>query len=64
MRLIDADELIEHLWRDDVSSREKIVSIVERMPTVDIESEIKRELRRIASGINKILNGGQHGFKA
>lgn len=60
MRLIDADELIEHLWRDDVSSREKIVSIVERRPTIDIESETKRELRRIANGINKILKGGQH----
>ena len=60
MRLIDADELIEHLWRDDVSSREKIVSIVERRPTIDIESETKRELRRIANGINKILRGCQH----
>lgn len=34
MRLIDADELIEHVWRDRVDSRERIANLVESMPTV------------------------------
>lgn len=34
MRLIDADELIEHVWRDRLDSRERIANLVESMPTV------------------------------
>lgn len=35
MRLVDADELIERIWRDNVSSRERIAKIIEDAPTVD-----------------------------
>lgn len=34
MRLIDADELIEHAWRDKLDSRELIVEMIERAPTI------------------------------
>jgi len=34
MRLINADELIEHVWRDRVDSRERIAKLVESMPTI------------------------------
>ncbi len=34
MRLIDADELIEHVWRDRLDSRERIANLVESMPTI------------------------------
>lgn len=34
MRLIDADELIEHVWRDRLDSRERIADLVNSMPTV------------------------------
>lgn len=34
MRLINADELIEHVWRDRVDSRERIANLVESMPTI------------------------------
>lgn len=34
MRLIDADELIEHVWRDRVDSREWVANLVESMPTI------------------------------
>ena len=34
MRLIDADELIEHVWRDRLDSRERIADLVESMPTI------------------------------
>ena len=34
MRLIDADELIEHVWRDRLDSHERIANLVESMPTI------------------------------
>lgn len=34
MRLIDADELMEHAWRDKLDSRELIVQMIENAPTV------------------------------
>ena len=34
MRLIDADELIEHAWRDKLDSRELIVEMINNAPTV------------------------------
>lgn len=41
MRLIDADELIEHAWRDKLDSRELIVSMIEAAPTIkEIPTEI------------------------
>ena len=34
MRLIDADELIEHVWRDKLDSRELIAEMIEDAPIV------------------------------
>ena len=34
MKLIDGDELLEILWRSDVSSREKIDEIVRSQPEI------------------------------
>ena len=34
MRMIDADELMEHIWRDKLDSRELIANLVKRMPTI------------------------------
>lgn len=34
MRLIDADDLIEHAWRDKLDSRELIVKMIENAPTI------------------------------
>ena len=34
MRPIDADELIEWVYREDLDTREKIAHLVERQPTV------------------------------
>lgn len=34
MRLVDADELIEHAWRDKLDSRELIVQMIATAPTV------------------------------
>lgn len=42
MRLIDADELIEHAWRDKLDSRELIVEMIEKAPTIkEIPTKIK-----------------------
>jgi len=35
MRLIDADELIEHVWRDRLDSRERIADLVKSMPSAE-----------------------------
>lgn len=34
MRLIDADELLEHAWRDKLDSRELIANMIESAPTI------------------------------
>jgi hypothetical protein len=34
MRTIDADELLEHVYRDKVDTREAIAEMVNRVPTV------------------------------
>lgn len=34
MRLIDANELMEHVWRDRLDSREAIAEMVNNAPTV------------------------------
>ena len=34
MRLIDADELLEHAWRDKLDSRELIAKMIDNAPTV------------------------------
>ena len=36
MRLIDADELIEHAWRDKLDSRERIAEMIENAPTIKV----------------------------
>ena len=35
MRLIDADELMEHVWRDKLNSRELIAAMIENAPTIN-----------------------------
>lgn len=34
MRLVDADELLEHAWRDKLDSRELIAKMIQDAPTV------------------------------
>ena len=34
MRSIDADELMEHVWRDKLDSRESIAKMVDNAPTI------------------------------
>jgi len=48
MRLIDADELIEHAYRDRLDSRELIANMIKGAPTVcDIE-QIRKEFENEA----------------
>ena len=37
-RLIDADALLEHVWRDQLDSRERIANLVKFMPTIEEQS--------------------------
>ena len=52
MKLIDADELLECLWREDVSSREKIAEIVNRQPIIAY-AKIKTEIVITQKGLLK-----------
>ena len=36
MRLINADELMEHVWRDKLDSREAIAEMINNAPTVEM----------------------------
>lgn len=45
MRIIDADELMEHVWRDKLDSRELIAKMIENAPTVkEIPTKIPLEV--------------------
>ena len=51
MRLIDADDLIEHAWRDKLDSRELIAQMIETAPTVKTEKtpkEIEQQIHELA----------------
>lgn len=37
MRLIDADELMEHVYRDRLDSRELIAEMIKKAPTAEVE---------------------------
>ena len=41
MRLVDADELMEHIGRDKLDSREAIMEMVKTAPTVLDSKELK-----------------------
>lgn len=58
MRLIDADELIEHAWRDKLDSRELIVKMIDNAPTVEAipKAVIKKFLEEGTKDVsNKVL---------
>lgn len=42
MRLIDADELMEHVYRDKLNSRELIADMVKNAPTVTSAVEMEK----------------------
>ena len=45
MRLIDADKLIEHAWRDKLDSRELIAEMIMKAPTVkEIPVKLSRDM--------------------
>ena len=51
MRLIDADELMEHVYRDKLDSRELIAEMVKNAPTARIVDEIKAKCQEQADQI-------------
>lgn len=44
MRLIDADELLEHTYRDKLDSRELIAKMIKNAPTVKAEQTASEKL--------------------
>ena len=45
IRPIDANELLEHVYRDKLDSRELIERMVKNAPTIEIDVEKRRELQ-------------------
>lgn len=45
MRLIDADELLEHVWRERLDSRERIEHLVVSRPTITPEPKRGRWIK-------------------
>ena len=60
MKLIDADELMEHVWRDKLDSRELIAKMIEQAPPVkEIPIKISIDiLEKLASSVNPQLKIG------
>ncbi len=55
MRLIDADELTEKMWRSDCSSREKIDDLIRTMPTV-LTDEMKPIFDKVLDMMPKLVD--------
>lgn len=51
MRLIDADELMEHVYRDKLDSRESIADMVKNAPTVTGAVEMEKKCEELKSHI-------------
>lgn len=58
MRLIDADDLIEHAWRDKLDSRELIAQMIENAPTVKTEKTPKEIEQQIHEFAEKMYQAG------
>ena len=54
-RYIDADELMEHVWRDKLDSRELIAKMINNAPTVTEEFIAKSVLNKIRAEIEQII---------
>ena len=59
MRLIDADEVMEHVYRDKLDTRELIAKMIENAPTIteydqlqEENGELKRHIEYLKSKIN------------
>lgn len=47
MRLVDADELIEHAWRDKLDSRELIDNMIRCAPTVPVAEKVSKVITKL-----------------
>lgn len=49
MRLIDADELMDHVYRDKLDSRELIAEMVKNAPTVTVNEELVKRCQELSA---------------
>jgi hypothetical protein len=45
MRLIDADELTEAVWRERLDTRKRIADLIAKQPTIEPADEIEHECK-------------------
>ena len=60
MRNIDADELVEVLYRSDCSTREKIETIIRQQPTIDSNETIKKAIVQFEKLSNQHANASDY----
>ena len=62
-RLIDADELMEHVYRDKLDSRELIADMVKKAPTVTSVVEMEKMIEELKAHIECLSrqNGSMKG---
>lgn len=53
MRLIDAEELLEHAYREKLDTREAIVNMINSAPPIDTYEDEVRELKNIISHLER-----------
>jgi len=59
MRTIDADELLEHVYRDKVDTREAIAEMVNRAHTLNVPFSAIRKICKYYSISRDMYNGGE-----
>ena len=52
MRLIDADELMEHVYRDKLDSRELIAEMIQSAPTQETQQDYKMLCEELKANID------------
>lgn len=52
MRLVNADELMEHVYRDKLDTRELIAKMIENTPTVVDYDKFQKETRELKAQID------------
>lgn len=55
MRLIDADELLEHVWRDKLDSRKAIARMVKSAPTIKVKTASAALKKRVTKIENDMM---------
>lgn len=60
LRLIDADELMEHAGRDKLDSRELIMQMIENAPTINPKDICEKQYREVLQKKKELYRPTEH----